>query len=74
MTILDVIDKYFEGERCKFFHSSDAHHNIEGDTFLTYVLKGDKVELYMGGDNGQLCLAVTGNPQKLTTLIEAIIR
>ena len=33
MTIEDVIEKHFE-TRTKFFHSSDAHKNIEGDLIL----------------------------------------
>jgi hypothetical protein len=73
MTIKDVLEKYF-AEKVKYFHSSDAHQGIEGDTYLTYTKHGDgRIELYFGGDNGEVCLAVTDNPQKLQILIEAII-
>lgn len=74
MTLEDVIDKYFK-ERNKYFDSSDAHKSIEGDTYLTYKKWGDgRVELYIGGDNGEVCITVTDNPENLETLIKIIAR
>lgn len=72
MKLTYVISEYFK-ERCLFFHSSDEHKNIEGDTYLTYQRIGDKVALYFGSDNGEICITVTDNAQKLETLIRNII-
>lgn len=74
-TIDRVIEKYFKGERSRYFHSSDAHRNIEGDTYLTYRNSDrGRIELYLGGDNGECCITVTDNPDKLETLITNIIK
>lgn len=70
----DVLYKYFRDERMKYFHSSDAHKNIEGDTYLTYRKYGDgRTELYLGGNNGEVCLCVTDNAEKLDSLINLIL-
>lgn len=77
MTINDVLDKYFrdKGIKVLYFHSSDAHKDIEGDTYLTYKKYGDgRIELWVGSDNGELCLTVTDNPEHLESLIKIIAR
>lgn len=70
--IQEVLDKYFS-EKMKYFQSSDAYKNIEGDTYLTYRKNLDRIELYIGGDNGEVCLCVTDNAKKLETLITELI-
>lgn len=74
MTIQEILDKYFKDKMC-YFQSSDAHKNIEGDTYLTYKKYGEgRIELYLGGENGEICLCVTDNVEKLENLIKLIIR
>ena len=76
MSIADILDKYFP-DLTLYFNSSDALQNIEGDTYLTYKKRkdafADKVELYFGGDNGEVCICVTSNAETLDTLIKTII-
>lgn len=77
MTLQEVLDKYFRDERMVYFHQSDHHKQIEGDTFLRYYEKsgygGKKIELWFGGDNGEVCILCTDDPEKLETLINLII-
>jgi hypothetical protein len=73
-TVTSVLDKYFAEERIKYFHSSDAHQNIEGDTYLRYDNNGDRIELWFGGDNGEVCLIVTKDAEKLDQIITGITR
>ncbi len=70
----ELLDKYFKDKRTYYFQASDAHKNIEGDTYLAYSKYGDRIELYIGGDNGEVCLCVTDKVEKLETLITNIIR
>ncbi len=74
MEMQELLDKYFKDKKTCYFQSSDAHKNIEGDTYLTYTKSGDRIELYIGGDNGEVCLCVTDKVEKLETLITNIIR
>ncbi len=74
MNIQEVINKHFRDDKTLYFHSSDAHKNIEGDTYLTYSKHGDgRIELYFGGDNGEVCITVTDSPKKLDLLIGNIL-
>lgn len=74
LTVFDIIEKHFKDERFKYFQSSDAHRNIEGETYLTYTKNGaDRIELYMGGNNGELCLIVTSDAEKLDLIITNLL-
>jgi hypothetical protein len=53
MDTQQVLDKYFKDGKTLFFHQSDRHHSIEGDTYLKFEKNGG-IELWLGGDNG-LC-------------------
>jgi hypothetical protein len=68
----EVLDKYFKDGKSLYFQSSDALRNIEGDTYLRYQKTG-KIELYFGGNNGEVCLLCTTDVEKLESLIKAII-
>lgn len=73
----EVLDKYFpEGKnRNKYFYSSDAHKAIEGDTYICYRwYDSNRIELYLGGDNGEYCIIVTDDAEKIETLIKIITR
>ncbi len=72
MTTQEVLDKYFKGEKSLYFHSSDALGQIEGDTYLRYAKTG-KIELWFGGNSGEVCLLCTTNGEALEALIRAII-
>jgi hypothetical protein len=72
MNTQEVIEKYFKGERQLYFQSSDAMTQIEGDTYLRYEKTG-KIELWFGGNNGEVCLLCTTNGESLENLIKAII-
>lgn len=72
MTTNDVLDKYFKGERTLYFQSTDAHNSIEGDTYLRYKKEGH-VELWFGGNNGEMCLLCTTDPERLDAIIKAMI-
>jgi hypothetical protein len=72
MTIQEVLEKYFKGERQLYFQSSDSMAQIEGDTYLRYEKTG-KIELWFGGNNGEVCLLCTTNGESLENLIKAII-
>lgn len=72
MTTQEVLDKYFPDGKQKYFQSSDALVQIEGDTYLRYQKTG-KIELWFGGNSGEVCLCCTTDGDKLETLIKAII-
>ena len=69
---LEILHKYFGDKRILYFHSSDALALIEGDTYLRYQNK-NKVEIWFGGENGEVCLISTENMEKIETLIKTII-
>ncbi len=73
MNTQEVIDKYFQGKRNLYFHTSDSMAQIEGDTYLTYEKNG-KIELWFCGNNGNVCLLCTTNGEDLEDLIKAIIQ
>lgn len=72
-----IVDRHFKDSRTLYFHSSDAHRAIEGDTYLRYEYMpgptGLRVALYLGGDNGEICTTVQGDPNKLDLLIKTLI-
>ena len=72
MTTTEVIEKYFKGERMFYFQSSDHLAQIEGETYLRYAKTG-KIELWFGGNNGEVCILCTTKPEKLEEVIKAII-
>jgi len=72
MTLTEVIDKYFKGETVRYFSGSDAHSSIEGDPYIRYSRNGG-IELWIGGDNGEVCVMVTANPEKLERLLVALL-
>jgi hypothetical protein len=72
MTTQEVTEKYFKGEKQLYFQSSDAMAMIEGDTYLRYAKTG-KIELWFGGNSGEVCLLCTTNGESLENLIKALI-
>lgn len=73
----EVLEKYFpQGKYTnKYFHSSDAHKTIEGDTYITYKwYDSERIELILGGDNGEYTVTITSDSEKVETLIKSIIR
>jgi len=72
MTTQEVLNKYFKEGKQLYFHSSDALAQIEGDTYLRYEKTG-KIELWFGGNNGEVCLLCTTDGDKLEEVIKAII-
>ena len=74
MTFDSVIQKYFGSDKTKYFQSSDALTQIEGDTALRYQRRSDgRVELYFIGDGGEICLRVCSQPEELNELVKRII-
>jgi hypothetical protein len=58
MDAQQVLDKYFKDGKTLYFHQSDRHHSIEGDTYLKFE-KNAGIELWLGGDNGEVCILFT---------------
>jgi hypothetical protein len=75
ITFEEVIENHFgDYEKTKYFQSSDAHKKLEGDTYLRYHKRQDgRYELFMGGDNGEICLKVLDNPAEMQELIKLVI-
>lgn len=70
----EILEKYFRDEKIKYFHQSDKHKQIEGDTYLRYSFgSGGYIELWFGGNNGEVCLTCTNDPEKIETLIKLLI-
>lgn len=72
MTTTEVLEKYFKGEKMFYFQSSDSLAAIEGETYLRYAKTG-KIEIWFGGNNGEVCIMCTTDPNKIDQLIKAII-
>ncbi len=72
MTTQEVINKYFRDGKQLYFQSSDALRSVEGDTYLRYAKTGI-IELWFGGDNGEVCILCTTNGEKLEEIIKALI-
>lgn len=68
----EVIDKYFPDGKTKYFQQSDAHQQIEGDTYLRYEKDGG-ILLWFGGNNGEVCILHTKDGNKLKSIIELLI-
>jgi len=71
-TIRNILYKFFKNEKTIYFHSSDHHKQIEGDTYLRYNMN-EKVEIWFGGNNGEVCLVCTNNVTTLEKLLSSII-
>ena len=73
----DVIYRYFREDKILYFHSSDAHHIIEGDTYIRYAYDNSieilRTGLWIGGTNGEICIRICSTPKELENLIKAII-
>jgi len=68
----EVLDKYFTDGKMLYFQSSDALSQIEGDAYLRYEKTG-KIELWFGGNSGEVCILCTTDGNKLETVIKALI-
>ena len=68
----EVIDKYFNGDRTLYFQQSDALRSIEGETFLRYQKDGG-IQLFMCGDNGEVCILHTRDGEILEKMIKLIV-
>lgn len=73
MTTQEVLEKHFRGERTKYFQQSDAHQAIEGsDVYLRYHKDGG-IQLWMGGDSGEVCVLHTRDGDVLERTINLLI-
>lgn len=70
--IQKVIDKYFGEERVLYFHQSDKHISIAGDPYLKYINNGE-IELWFGCSDGESCIMITEDANKLEQIIRLII-
>ena len=61
----EVINKYFKDDRVMFFHSSDAHKMLAGDTYLRYEYQGDRVILWYGSDYEEVPLKFCRSGEEL---------
>lgn len=64
METQEVLEKYFKEGKQLYFQSSDALSQIEGDTYLRYAKTG-KIELWFGGNSGEVCLLCTTDGERL---------
>lgn len=69
----EILYKYFRDDNTMYFQSSDSHKDIEGDTYFRYNRSNGKIELWMGGNNGEICLCVASSHEKIEQVIKAII-
>lgn len=67
--MFNVLEWHFSGEKTRHFHQSDKHKNIEGDAYVRYATTGDTVEIWVGGDNGEVCALVTQSPAAVDCLL-----
>ena len=65
----EILHKHFRNEKVLYYHSSDAHKRIEGETYLKYESSMGKIELWFGGENGEVCLLCTNDSEKLDKAI-----
>ena len=72
MKLQEILDKYFTDGKSLYFRSSDSLSNIEGDTYLRYRKNGT-IEIWFGGNNGEVCIYCTTDPIKLEALTKSII-
>ena len=71
MTTQEVIERYFKDSKIMYFHGSDKLRMIEGDIYLRYAKTGI-IELYFGGNNGEVCILCTHDGEKLESMIKLI--
>lgn len=72
MNTQKVLEKYFKEGKQLFFHSSDELSSREGDTYLRYA-KAGTIELWFGGNSGEVCIYCTHNGENLERIIKALI-
>lgn len=72
MTTQDVLDRYFKDDKTLYFQQSDAHRAVAGDTYLRYRKSGG-VELWLGGDEGEVCVLHTQDGDVLEQMIKLIM-
>ena len=72
MNTQEVIEKYFRDEKILRFHSSDKLAVVEGESYLRYN-KNAGINLWVGGNSGEVCIIVTTDGEDLEKLIKAII-
>lgn len=72
-TTQEVIDFYFknDGRENLYFHGSDRLKAIEGDTYLR-IEKSGVIELYIGSDNGEMCILCTRDGDRLESVIKGL--
>jgi hypothetical protein len=73
LTIHEVIERHFKNEKTRFFHQSDAHKNIEGDAYIRYEYNGIAVQIWVGGDSGEVCVLNSATPaivDRLLTIVQ----
>lgn len=68
-----LIKTYFKEERTIYFTANDSHKEKEPNTYLRYKLQGDRLELFYGSDNGELCIAISNDADKLERIITLLI-
>lgn len=74
LTFESVINKHFKDERVMYFHSSDRHKMLVGDTYLRYEYEADRVTLWEGGTHfEEFPVKVCSSPEDLEKTITAIV-
>jgi hypothetical protein len=68
----NALQWHFNGEKQFYFHQSDKHKNIEGDAYVRYAITGESVEIWIGGDNGEVCALVTQSPAAVDCFLSLI--
>lgn len=68
----EVIEKYFNDERCIYPIVPDMQKDVSGEFFLLYE-KNNGIELYAGTDDGQILICKTRSGDKLERVILALI-
>jgi hypothetical protein len=68
MTLTDVVERYFKGERVINFHPSDR----QGDCHLRYHFDNG-AELWMGTEDGEILVMFTKDAEKLEKTIQLLI-
>lgn len=68
----EFIERHFKDEKTVYFMQSDAHKNIENETYLRYKITGNNLELWMGSDNGEICLFVATSESDYLVLSQIV--
>ena len=69
----EVLQKHFGEDRNMYFHSSDAHKMLAGDTYLRYEQQGDRVVLWFGSDFDEVPVKVCSTADDLERTINALV-